>query len=107
MADGTTKYMAELEAGDSILAVSTSGVGRSVVLGRIKIEQRPMVKIVGKNAKNFQQNDNTCHLFIQQAETVRLLSEQSSAIAVTELHPGQIVLGWEGHDARHIGVPIQ
>lgn len=107
MGDGSTKYMAELEPGDSLLAVSISGSTRNVVLGRIKIEQRPMVKIVGENASKVQQNDNTCHIFIQQAETVRLLSEQSVAIAVTELHPGQLVLGWEGHGARHVGVPIQ
>ena len=50
MGDGTTKYMAELEAGDNILAVSTSGETRKVVLGRVKIEQRPMVKITGKKS---------------------------------------------------------
>jgi len=107
MGDSTTKYMAELEAGDSVLAVSTSGETRKVVLGRIKIEQRPMVKITGKNVNNLHQNDNTSHVFMQQAETVRLVSEHLHAVAVTELQPGQIILGWEGHDARHVGVPIQ
>ncbi|MEE2973979.1 MAG: 3-dehydroquinate synthase II [Candidatus Thermoplasmatota archaeon] len=107
MGDGTTKYMAELEAGDNVLAVSTSGETRKVVLGRVKIEQRPMVKITGRKINILQQNDNTSHVFMQQAETVRLVSEHLHAVAVTELQPGQLILGWEGHDARHVGVPIQ
>lgn len=107
MSDGSTKYMAELETGDSLLAVTTDGTTRSVVLGRIKIEQRPMVKIVGENINKMRQNANTSHVFMQQAETVRLISELSGAVAVTDLRPNHVVLGWEGHDARHVGVPIQ
>lgn len=107
MSDGSTKYMAELNSGDSLLAVTTMGETRSVVLGRVKIEQRPMVKISGTNVNNLQPNDNTSHIFMQQAETVRLISEHLHAVAVTELLPGQLILGWEGHDARHVGVPIQ
>lgn len=107
MSDGSTKYMAELEAGDNVLAVSTSGETRKFVLGRVKIEQRPMVKITGRKTNILQQNDNTSHVFMQQAETVRLVSEHLHAVAVTELQPGQRILGWEGHDARHVGVPVQ
>jgi 3-dehydroquinate synthase II len=107
MSDGSTKYMAELQSGDSVLAVSTSGETREVLLGRVKIEQRPMVKITGKKINKLQQNDNISHVFMQQAETVRLISEHLHAVAVTELQPGQLILGWEGHDARHVGVPIQ
>ena len=107
MSDGSTKYMAELETGDSLLAVTTDGTTRSVVLGRIKIEQRPMVKIVGETINKTRQNANTSHVFMQQAETVRLISELSGAVAVTDLRPNHVVLGWEGHDARHVGVPIQ
>lgn len=107
MSDGSTKYMAELNSGDSLLAVSAQGNTRQVVLGRIKIEQRPMVKITGKNIINLHKNDNKCHIFMQQAETVRLISEHSHPVAVTELQTGQLILGWEGHDARHVGVPIR
>ena len=77
MADGNTRYMAELTAGDELLAVDQEGNGRSVVLGRLKIEQRPMLKIVGKNHTKTHQNANTCHVFMQQAETVRLITGDS------------------------------
>ena len=107
MADGSTKYMSELEAGNELLAVDVSGATRPVVLGRIKIEQRPMLKIVGKAEKNGVQNDNTSHVFMQQAETVRLLSDEPNAVSVTDLSPTNIVLGWVGHAARHVGLPVQ
>jgi len=107
MSDGSTKYMAELNSGDCLLAVSAQGKTRQVVLGRVKIEQRPMVKITGQNIIDLQQNANTSHIFMQQAETVRLISEHLHAVAVTELQTGQLILGWEGHEARHVGVPVQ
>ena len=46
MSDGSTKYMAELKSGDCFWRPPMGP--RGVVLGRIKIEQRPMVKIVGE-----------------------------------------------------------
>lgn len=113
MADGSTKYMAELEAGDELLAVNAEGTTRSVVLGRLKIEQRPMLKIVGgnggktvQNTKKTLQNANTSHVFMQQAETVRLVSDEPNAVSVTELVPKITVLGWIGHAARHVGLPV-
>ena len=73
--------MAELKAGDSLLAVSASGMTRNTVLGRIKIEQRPMLKISGTQSKGGHQNANTSHIFMQQAETVRLLSDKTTALS--------------------------
>ena len=107
MADGNTRYMAELTAGDELMAVDHEGNGRSVVLGRLKIEQRPMLKIVGKKHTKTHQNANTCHVFMQQAETVRLITGDSTAVSVTALEEDQPVLGWEGHAARHVGRPVK
>ena len=107
MADGSTKYMAELEAGDELLAVGSQGNTRPVVLGRIKIEQRPMLKLSGKETSHAIHNANNSHVFMQQAETVRLLSDEPNAVSVTELAPNDIVLGWVGHAARHVGSPVK
>lgn len=107
MGDGSTKYMAELEAGDTLLAVSADGGTRNVVLGRIKIEQRPMLKISGAWSTNLQQNANTSHIFMQQAETVRLLSDETTAISVTEIKSNTTALGWLGHPGRHVGLPVK
>lgn len=107
MADGSTKYLAELSAGDVALAVNSLGITRGVVLGRIKIEQRPMLKISCKMSTKSHQNANTSHIFMQQAETVRLITETSAAVSVTDLAHDQRVLGWEGHSARHVGLAVR
>ena len=107
MADSTTKYLAELKAGDSLMAIDDRGCGRPVVLGRLKIEQRPMLKIVGVKETEGHHNANTCHIFMQQAETVRLITGDLTAVSVTELTAGQPVLGWIGHAARHVGRPVK
>lgn len=107
MADGSTKYISELKAGDGLLAVNVKGNTRPVVLGRLKIEQRPMLKISGKETSLSLQNANSSHVFMQQAETVRLLSEEPNAVSVTELAPQNSVLGWVGHAARHVGLPVK
>ena len=106
MEDGTTKYLAELESGDVLLAVKTNGDARGAVLGRVKIEQRPMLKITGVNRRKTHQNANLSHVFMQQAETVRLITSESAAVSITDLKQGDLVLGWEGHDARHVGLPV-
>ena len=106
MADGSTKYLAELTPGDAALAVSASGDTREIILGRVKIEQRPMVKITCKTQTKSHQNANTSHIFMQQAETVRLVSDTSAPVSVTNLACKQCVLGWEGHSARHVGVAV-
>ena len=66
-----------------------------------------MVKIVGETINKARQNANTSHVFMQQAETVTLFQNFPAPLRVTDLRPNHVVLGWEGHDARHVGVPIQ
>lgn len=106
MADGTTKYMADLASGDVVLAVSTDGSTRPVVLGRLKIEPRPMLKIVVIPTMNNEQKPNESHVYMQQAETVRLLSDLAEARSVTSLESNEVVLGWIGHGSRHLGKAI-
>ncbi|MHB8585116.1 MAG: 3-dehydroquinate synthase II [Thermoplasmatota archaeon] len=43
--DGKTKYLSEVRAGDEILTVRRDGSARRVVLGRVKIERRPLLLI--------------------------------------------------------------
>ncbi|CAM9660439.1 unnamed protein product [Laminaria digitata] len=82
LADGSTKYLSELCAGDQarfpvsfvacwlqVLVVNWSGESRAVAIGRLKVETRPMIMVEfqGEGAR-------TGQLFLQQAETVKLIS---------------------------------
>ena len=106
MADGSTKYLSELVAGDRLLAVSVEGETRSVGLGRLKIEQRPMLKITAEDTSNNKGKPNKVHVFMQQAETVRLVADSGKACSVTSIDRNQDILGWTDRGARHLGRAI-
>lgn len=107
MADGNTKYMSELSSGDEVLILSETGGSRSATLGRIKIEQRPMLKINFHRMNHNMQKPNEGHVFMQQAETVRLVGQNKTRHSVTELPRHTIVIGWLGRKGRHVGTAIE
>jgi hypothetical protein len=96
MADGSTKYLCEVTAGDQVAVVSASlggAVGetkdrvggapwRAVAVGRCKTESRPMLLIeyetTSPSSSSSSQQRGT--VFLQQAETVRLVSPSSSEL---------------------------
>ncbi|MGB1819258.1 MAG: 3-dehydroquinate synthase II, partial [Candidatus Poseidoniaceae archaeon] len=69
MADGSTKYLSELEMGDQVMVTSSDGKSRTATVGRVKIERRPFILF-----KWIDENDNEAGALLQQAETVRLVS---------------------------------
>ena len=101
MSNGNTKYLSELQTGDEILLVNTDGMLRSATIGRLKIEIRPMLLI-----KWIDENDKEGSMFLQQAETVRVVGLDKKTKSITALKEGEIVLGWCDMGARHIGASI-
>ena len=100
MADGSTKYLSELVAGDEVLVVSPSG-SRAVAVGRLKIEPRPLLLV---RFKSTQYGEG--QLFLQQAETVRLVLNLEKTASVTHLEAGMNILGATATAGRHIGQAI-
>ena len=100
MADGSTRYLAELEPGDSVLASCPGGSVRSLRVGRLKIERRPLVVVTAR----VEERSRT--VFLQEAESVRLSSE-SGRVATTELGPGVRVHGVRAASARHMGRAVE
>jgi 3-dehydroquinate synthase II len=100
LADGTTRYLSELVAGDAVLAVEPNGTPRSVRVGRIKIERRPMVMI------EIERKGRRYTTFLQEAETVRL-SGETDRVATTHLEAGQRVFGAPFPPARHLGGVVE
>ena len=99
MADGTTKYLSELSAGDSVAVCNSSGIVRNAIVGRMKIESRPFLLIrYGHSERGI-----SGQIFLQQAETVRLISPLGDMPSVTSVEAGDSLLGCIGTSARHIG----
>ena len=101
MADGTTKYLSELTSGDEIFVTGIDGASRKVTIGRMKIETRPFILLRFKD-----ENANEGHVFIQQAETVRLVLENGEACSVTNLSVGDQIFGCSSSSTRHVGQSI-
>ncbi len=95
-----TKYLSDLKVGDEILAVSGNGSTRPVVLGRVKIEKRPLI-LVEADYEN-----RTFNIILQNAETIRLISNKE-AKSIVDLNEGDFVLMWIDDMGRHFGIKVK
>lgn len=97
MGDGTsTKYLSELRPGDEVLVYDVStGLERSVAVGRLKVEVRPCV-MVGLRAGSAGNGEISGQVFLQQAETVRLGQRlgDTAFVRATDLSDGDVDEGW-------------
>ena len=99
--EGKTSYLSELAAGRPVLAVHSDGIHRVLAVGRVKIERRPHTLVHWKTPDG--RNGNA---MLQTAETVRLVTPDGQAVAVTDLKPGLAILVHSEDAARHTGLPV-
>ena len=96
MADGSTKYLSELNAGDQVAIANSSNEIRSATIGRLKIERRPFLLV------QFQWNNQSAQVLLQQAETVRFINDEGN-ISVTSIQSGDKIAVRFSSGMRHIG----
>jgi len=99
--DGKTKYMSELSAGDEVLIVNARGEARVGIIGRVKIERRPLLLIVAEL------NGEVYKTLLQNAETVNLVDKEGKPISVAKLKPGDEVLIYVEKSGRHFGTKVE
>lgn len=99
---GETRYLSELRGGDPVLVVDVDGGSREAVVGRSKIERRPMYRIVLETAEG-----DTVETLVQHAETVRLHTRGGGSVPVTELEPSMEVAIYYEDVPRHFGKPVE
>jgi len=97
---GRTRYLSELEAGDEVLGVDANGNAKSLTVGRLKIEQRPLLLIEGSGP------NGKVNTILQNAETIRLVDKDGRAVSVVKLKSGDTVLGMVETSGRHFGHQI-
>jgi 3-dehydroquinate synthase II len=95
-----TRYLSELASGDNVLIVDSQGGTRSAVIGRVKIERRPLMlveaEVEGIRIKTLLQN----------AETIKLVGSDGKPVPVTALKEGDEVMVYFEAAARHFGIKI-
>ena len=98
--DGKTAYLADLKAGDRVTIVHGNGSCREATIGRVKIERRPLFLVEAES------EGRKVSIILQNAETIRLVRPDNSAVSVTSLKPGDVVLGRVESGGRHFGMAI-
>ena len=98
---GKTRYLSELSAGDPVLIVDFNGDTATGIVGRLKIEKRPLmlVKAVA--------GDKEMTTIVQNAETIRLTDPGGKAVSVVNLSPGDKILVALEEGGRHFGMKIE
>jgi len=97
---GETKYLAELKSGDGVQVVDTEGHTREAIVGRAKIEQRPMFRVELET-----EDGDAVETLLQNAETIKVHT-RDGPVAVTDLEPGDEILLHYEDTARHFGEAV-
>jgi 3-dehydroquinate synthase II len=98
-ANGKTRYLSELSAGETVLLIDRKGRTRSVDVARVKIERRPMILVEASIG------NRRLTTIVQNAETVRLVTKDGSQ-SVSEIKPGDEVLVRLEEGGRHFGTKV-
>jgi 3-amino-4-hydroxybenzoic acid synthase len=99
--DNRTNYLSELRSGSTVLAVAADGRTRRIVVGRSKLESRPLLEIKASAV-----DGTEVGLIVQDDWHVRVLGPEAVVLNVTELKPGDLLLGYVATQKRHVGWPV-
>ena len=97
---GGTTYLSELGSGDEVQIVDSEGETREAVVGRVKIEKRPMFRVQAEI------DGDRVETLLQNAETIKVHTRDGRT-AVTDLEAGDEVLLFYEQTARHFGEAVE
>jgi 3-dehydroquinate synthase II len=101
---GGTQYLAELTSGDEVQVVDVDGDTREAVVGRVKIEKRPMFRI--QVEVETEDGVDRIETLLQNAETIKVHTREGRT-AVTDLDAGDEMLVYYEDVARHFGEAVE
>ena len=96
-----TKYLSELKTGDEVLTVDQEGNTKTAIVGRVKIEKRPLMLVEAEH------EGVVLRTLLQNAETIRLVDEDGKPISVADLKIGDKIMVYIDPNARHFGMAIE
>ncbi|MCX6696198.1 MAG: 3-dehydroquinate synthase II, partial [Methanoregula sp.] len=99
--DGKTAYLSDLAIGGSVLVSDAKGKAHTAIIGRTKIERRPLLLVEAEAG------GTKTSLILQNAETIRLVTEDGGAVSVVHLQEGDRVMGCVLEGGRHFGIAVK
>lgn len=100
-----TTYLEELGAGDDVLIVGADGATSLATVGRVKVEVRPMLLI--KAEVKTEGGVRSGQVFLQNAETIRVVSDKGEPVSVVTLKKGDKIMVRTDEAGRHFGMRIK
>jgi len=100
LAEGQTKYLSEVKSGDQVLIVNFEGKSYPALVGRAKVERRPLVLLEAE------EDGQDISVILQNAETIRLTQSNGEAVSLVDLKEGNEVLVYREGAGRHFGIRI-
>lgn len=97
----TTEYVTELQAGSKVLCVNTLGETRELVVGRVKIEVRPLLLIKGTAG------DCEINVVVQDDWHIRIMGADGKPKNATAIRPGDELLAYPDRPGRHVGLRVE
>ena len=99
--DNKTKYLSELKTGEEVLAVDWKGNTRRVIVGRSKIEKRPLMLVEAEHG------GRVIKTLLQNAETILLVKEDGKPVSIAKIKAGDKVLAYVEEGGRHFGMKVK
>lgn len=96
-----TAYITDLRAGETAYAVSQSGRFRKVLVGRVKVELRPLRLVEAVRG------DTRVNLLLQDDWHVRVMAAGGVPMNLTDVRPGDELLGYTCEAGRHVGIKVE
>jgi 3-dehydroquinate synthase II len=95
-----TQYLSELGSGDEVTIVDSQGHQKSAIVGRVKIEKRPLMLVEAKV------DNAVIKTILQNAETIKLVGKDGTPVSVSVLKEGDEIMVYYEDTARHFGMKI-
>ncbi|MBZ4654729.1 MAG: putative alternative 3-dehydroquinate synthase [Peptococcaceae bacterium] len=101
MPNDAAEYLTDLSTGSKVLCVNTKGEARTLTVGRVKIEVRPLLLIKGEI------NNKEISVIVQDDWHIRLMDAVGKPQNATEIKPGHELLGYACAPGRHVGIKVE
>jgi 3-dehydroquinate synthase class II len=102
--DNVAVYLNDLRAGNLVLAVDIHGNTRSVTVGRVKIERRPLLLIKSRVVQSGK--ETVINTFVQNDWHVRIMGADGKVRNSTLVTPGEKLLAYADEPGRHTGIKV-
>ncbi|MDP4158963.1 MAG: 3-dehydroquinate synthase II, partial [Bacillota bacterium] len=100
MPNNAAEYLTDLSAGSQVLCVNTKGEVRTLTVGRIKTEMRPLLLIRG------QAGGKEINVIVQDDWHIRIMGADGLPKNATLIQPGDELFAYVSEPGRHVGIKV-